>query len=66
MCDALALARFADKDIQHCEMFAQKLAQSRGIGGGGGFQFPSAAGAPDPAAAQQNDPGEDDEDWLYD
>ena len=60
----------ADKDIRHYEMFAQKLAQSRGMGGGGGFQFPNAAGAPggatDPATAQQDDPGEDDEDSLYD
>merc|ERR1711865_1320816 len=60
----------ADKDIRHYEMFAQKLAQSRGMGGGGGFQFPTAGGAPGAAggggATVQDDPGEDDEDSLYD
>merc|ERR1719473_784228 len=49
----------ADKDIRHYEMFAQKLAQSRGMGGGGGFQFPTAGGAAPPGgapAAVQDDP----------
>merc|ERR1712023_387402 len=50
----------ADKDIRHYEMFAQKLAQSRGMGGAGGFQFPTAGGASGGAAggapaAVQND-----------
>jgi len=62
----------ADKDIRHYEMFAQKLAQSRGMGGGGGFQFPTAAGgaagggAGGAPTAVQDDPGEEDEDSLYD
>merc|ERR1719473_80976 len=49
----------ADKDIRHYEMFAQKLAQSRGMGGAGGFQFPTAGGAAPPGgapAAVQDDP----------
>jgi transitional endoplasmic reticulum ATPase len=70
--EAMKYARrsVADKDIRHYEMFAQKLAQSRGMSGsGGGFRFPDAAGgaAPDaaaaPAAAMDDD---DDEDSLYD
>ena len=41
----------SDKDIRHYELFAQKLAQSRGISGasgagGGGFKFPEAADSP--------------------
>merc|ERR1719424_1016222 len=44
--EAMKYARrsVADKDIRHYEMFAQKLAQSRGLGGGG-FKFPGEAGA---------------------
>merc|ERR1711865_691174 len=45
--EAMKYARrsVADKDIRHYEMFAQKLAQSRGMAGsGGGFRFPDAAG----------------------
>merc|ERR1712023_417104 len=63
----------ADKDIRHYEMFASKLAQSRGNVGGGGFQFPSAAGATGGtgggATAVQNDPDDalyDEDDSLYD
>merc|ERR1711968_250469 len=46
--EAMKYARrsVADKDIRHYEMFAQKLAQSRGMaGGGGGFRFPDSSGA---------------------
>jgi transitional endoplasmic reticulum ATPase len=68
--EAMKYARrsVADKDIRHYEMFAQKLAQSRGLGGGG-FKFPGEAGAmagPADAAAGADDPGDDDEDSLYD
>jgi transitional endoplasmic reticulum ATPase len=73
--EAMKYARrsVADKDIRHYEMFAQKLAQSRGNMGGGGFKFPDSAGgaapaagggvaAPSAAAAMDDD----DEDSLYD
>merc|ERR1712146_440087 len=70
--EAMKYARrsVADKDIRHYEMFAQKLAQSRGNMGGGGFKFPDSAGGAGGAAggapaAVQNDPDED-EDSLYD
>merc|ERR1711871_618917 len=72
--EAMKYARrsVADKDIRHYEMFAQKLAQSRGNMGGGGFKFPDSAGAPAadagdvaaPSAAATMD--DDDEDSLYD
>jgi len=72
--EAMKYARrsVADKDIRHYEMFAQKLAQSRGNMGGGGFKFPDGAGAPAagagdvaaPSAAAAMD--DDDEDSLYD
>jgi transitional endoplasmic reticulum ATPase len=73
--EAMKYARrsVADKDIRHYEMFAQKLAQSRGNMGGGGFKFPDSAGGAAPAAgggvaapsaaALMDD---DDEDSLYD
>merc|ERR1712196_422367 len=73
--EAMKYARrsVADKDIRHYEMFAQKLAQSRGNMGGGGFKFPDSAGAPAaeaggvaaPSAAATMD-DDDDEDSLYD
>eukprot|EP01045_Picozoa_sp_COSAG04_P013803 COSAG04_NODE_998_length_8854_cov_3.254369_8_plen_175_part_00 len=76
--EAMKYARrsVADKDIRHYEMFAQKLAQSRGnMGQGGGFKFPDeaggggggeapAAGGAAPMAAGMDD--DDDEDSLYD
>merc|ERR1712023_466251 len=69
--EAMKYARrsVADKDIRRYEMFAQKLAQSRGNMGGGGFKFPDSAGAPAadvaaPSAAATMD--DDDEDSLYD
>merc|ERR1711871_829098 len=72
--EAMKYARrsVADKDIRHYEMFAQKLAQSRGNMGGGGFKFPDSAGAPAPAAGGDVAPSaapamdDDDEDSLYD
>jgi len=73
--EAMKYARrsVADKDIRHYEMFAQKLAQSRGNMGGGGFKFPDAAGGAAPAAgggvtAPSAAPAmdDDDEDSLYD
>merc|ERR1719473_1378424 len=73
--EAMKYARrsVADKDIRHYEMFAQKLAQSRGNMGGGGFKFPEAAGGAAPAAgggvtAPSAAPAmdDDDEDSLYD
>jgi len=78
--EAMKFARrsVSDKDIRHYELFAQKLAQSRGISGaagagGGGFRFPEAnPGAGGGAVPVDEDPDaglyEDDEDEasLYD
>merc|ERR1711865_1236321 len=72
--EAMKFARrsVSDKDIRHYELFAQKLAQSRGISGaagagGGGFRFPEAnPGAGGGAVPVDEDPVaglyEDDED----